>query len=79
LVAFLRISRQWNENHAMFWQVNSQDRWQNNFWEARREATAQIAFASTSSYSTIVQSSVPSVFSQFESWLAGIGRPQGAT
>lgn len=29
-VAALRISRQWNENHAMFWQVNFQDRWQNN-------------------------------------------------
>jgi hypothetical protein len=29
-VASLRISRQWNENQAMFWQVNFQDRWQNN-------------------------------------------------
>jgi hypothetical protein len=29
-VGALRISRQWNENHAMFWQVNFQDRWQNN-------------------------------------------------
>ncbi len=29
-VAALRISHQWNESHAMFWQVNFQDRWQNN-------------------------------------------------
>jgi len=29
-VASLRISRQWSENHATFWQVNFQDRWQNN-------------------------------------------------
>jgi hypothetical protein len=29
-VASLRISRQWNENQATFWQVNFQDRWQNN-------------------------------------------------
>jgi hypothetical protein len=29
-VASLRVTRQWNENHAMFWQVNFQDRWQNN-------------------------------------------------
>lgn len=29
-VASLRISRQWNDRHAMFWQMNFQDRWQNN-------------------------------------------------
>jgi hypothetical protein len=29
-VASLRITRQWKENQAMFWQVNFQDRWQNN-------------------------------------------------
>ena len=29
-VAALRISRQWNEKQAMFWQFNFQDRWQNN-------------------------------------------------
>ncbi len=29
-VASLRLSRQWRDSQAMFWQVNFQDRWQNN-------------------------------------------------
>jgi len=29
-VASLRISRQWSDRNAMFWQANFQDRWQNN-------------------------------------------------
>ena len=46
-VASLRISRQWNGNHAMFWQVNFQDRWQNNLGVGGvtlREAAAQNRF-----------------------------------
>ncbi len=46
-VASLRISRQWNENQAMFWQVNFQDRWQNNLGAGGttlREAAAQNRF-----------------------------------
>jgi hypothetical protein len=45
--ASLRISRQWNENQAMFWQVNFQDRWQNNLGAGGptlREAAAQNRF-----------------------------------
>ncbi|HBY64193.1 MAG TPA: hypothetical protein DEH78_30595, partial [Solibacterales bacterium] len=46
-VASLRISRQWNENQAAFWQVNFQDRWQNNLGAGGttlREAAAQNRF-----------------------------------
>jgi hypothetical protein len=46
-VTSLRISRQWNENQAMFWQVNFQDRWQNNLGAGGttlREAAAQNRF-----------------------------------
>jgi hypothetical protein len=46
-VASLRISRQWNENQTMFWQVNFQDRWQNNLGAGGttlREAAAQNRF-----------------------------------
>jgi hypothetical protein len=46
-VGSLRVSRQFNEKQAMFWQVNFQDRWQNNLGAGGatlREAATQARF-----------------------------------
>lgn len=80
-VAALRISRQWNENHAMFWQVNFQDRWQNNLGAGGTtlaEAAAQNRFREDEfifNHRAIIN---PKFLSQFRILSVATGHPRKA-